>query len=59
MPSIFYVKSREFLRQEKLKYSILWNNQQMQLYEVNFTPLLGSLYMFRGVLHTHHQEYNL
>ena len=27
--------------------SILWNNQQMQLYAVNFIPLLGSLYMFR------------
>ena len=26
---------------------ILWNNQQMQLYVVNFIPLLGSLYMFR------------
>ena len=26
---------------------ILWNNQQMQLYAVNFIPLLGSLYMFR------------
>ena len=25
---------------------ILWNNQQMQLYAVNFIPLLGSLYMF-------------
>ena len=24
-----------------------WNNQQMQLYAVNFIPLLGSLYMFR------------
>ena len=23
------------------------NNQQMQLYAVNFIPLLGSLYMFR------------
>ena len=28
-------------------FSILWNNQQMQLYAVNFIPLLGSLYMFR------------
>ena len=37
---------------------ILWNNQQMQLYAVNFIPLLGSLYMFR-VFYTHHQEYNL
>jgi len=27
------------------------NNQQMQLYAVNFIPLLGSLYMFR-VLYT-------
>ena len=27
--------------------SILWNNQQMQPYAVNFIPLLGSLYMFR------------
>ena len=26
---------------------ILWNNQQMQLYAVDFMPLLGSLYMFR------------
>ena len=26
---------------------ILRNNQQMQLYAVNFIPLLGSLYMFR------------
>ena len=26
---------------------IVWNNQQMQLYAVNFIPLLGSLYMFR------------
>ena len=28
-------------------FGILWNNQQMQLYAVNFIPLLGSLYMFR------------
>ena len=28
-------------------HSFLWNNQQMQLYAVNFIPLLGSLYMFR------------
>ena len=27
--------------------NILWNNQQMQLYAVNFIPLLVSLYMFR------------
>ena len=27
--------------------SILWNNQQMQLYALYFIPLLGSLYMFR------------
>ena len=33
------------------EYSILWNNQQMQLYAVNFIPFLGSLYMFR-VLYT-------
>ena len=26
----------------------LWNNQQMQLYAVNFIPLLSSLYMFRA-----------
>ena len=26
---------------------ILWSNQQIQLYAVNFIPLLGSLYMFR------------
>ena len=25
-----------------------WNNQQMQLYAVNFIPLLSSLYMFRA-----------
>ena len=29
-------------------FCILWNNQQMQLYAVNFIPLLGSLYMFRA-----------
>ena len=29
-------------------HNILWNNQQMQLYAVNFIPLLGSLYMFRA-----------
>ena len=29
------------------KKDILWNNQQMQLYAVNFIPLLGSLYTFR------------
>ena len=34
------------------------DNQQMQLYAVNFIPLLGSLYMYGGVLYTHHQEYN-
>ena len=28
-------------------YIFLWNNQQMQLYAVNFIPLLSSLYMFR------------
>ena len=28
-------------------YLFLWNNQQMQLYAVNFIPMLGSLYMFR------------
>ena len=27
---------------------ILWNNQQMELYAVNFIPLLSSLYMFRA-----------
>ena len=32
-------------------HNILWNNQQMQLYAVNFIPLLSSLYMFRA-LHT-------
>ena len=26
---------------------LLWHNQQMQLYAVNFIPLLGSPYMFR------------
>ena len=35
-----------------------WNNQQMQLYAVNFIPLLNSLYMFREGTHAHHQEYN-
>ena len=30
----------------------------MQLYAINFIPLLGSLYMFRGFLYTHHQENN-
>ena len=34
-----------------MTYIYLWfysmNNQQMQLYAVNFIPLLGSLYMFR------------
>ena len=29
----------------------------MQLYAVNFIPLLNSLYMFRAA-HAHHQEYN-
>ena len=28
-------------------WRILWNNQQMQPYAVNFIPVLGSLYMFR------------
>ena len=28
-------------------WSILWNNQQVQLYAVKFIPLLVSLYMFR------------
>ena len=28
--------------------NLLWNNRQMQLYAVNFIPLLGSLYMFRA-----------
>ena len=27
------------------------NNQQMQLYAVNFIPLLGSLYMFECFIH--------
>ena len=36
----------EFILPATIKY-ILWNNQQMQLYAVNFIPLLGSLYMFR------------
>ena len=30
----------------------------MQLYAVNFIPLLSSLYMFR-VTHAHSQEYNV
>ena len=30
-------------------YFLLWNNQQMQLYAVNFIPLLGSLYSRRGL----------
>ena len=41
------------------------NNQQMQLYAVNFIPLLSSLYMFRAThtpilrgTHVHPQEYN-
>ena len=38
-------KSLSKLRIEWLIYSM--NNQQMQLYAVNFIPLLGSLYMFR------------
>ena len=29
-------------------YDVLRNNQQMQLYAVNFIPLLSSLYMFRA-----------
>jgi len=29
-------------------HNILWNNQQMQLYAVNFIPLLSSHYMFRA-----------
>ena len=29
------------------KLHVLWSNQQMHLYAVNFIPLLGSLYMFR------------
>jgi hypothetical protein len=32
---------------ELYKLSFLRNNQQMQLYAVNFIPLLGSIYMFR------------
>ena len=40
-------KSHYLMSQCTLFYSILWNNQQMQLYAVNFIPLLGSLYMFR------------
>jgi len=31
----------------------------MQLYTVNFIPLLSSLYMFRGDTHAHHQEYKV
>ena len=31
----------------------------MQLYAVNFSPLLSSLYMFRGAISAHHQEYNV
>ena len=27
---------------------VYWNNQQMQLYAVNFIPLLNSVYMFRA-----------
>ena len=30
-----------------IRYVYSMNNQQMQLYAVNFIPLLGSLYMFR------------
>ena len=41
-----------FLSSSRVDISgVLWNNQQMQLYAVNFIPLLGSLYMFR-VFHT-------
>ena len=29
-------------------HNILWNNQQMQLYAVNFIPLLSSLCMFQA-----------
>ena len=29
-------------------HNILWNNQQMQLYAVNYITLLSSLYMFRA-----------
>ena len=36
----------DYTLEENDKY-ILWNNQQMQLYAVNFIPLLVSLYMFR------------
>ena len=34
-------------RQRTKKKFLLWSNQQMHLYAVNFIPLLGSLYMFR------------
>ena len=34
-----------FVKYIKFSYSV--NNQQMQLYAVNFIPLLGSLYLFR------------
>ena len=40
-------KLLEKLKLENILEFILWNNQQMQLYAVNFIPLLGSLYMFR------------
>jgi len=39
--NIFYVYG-------SVHHNILWNNQQMQLYAVNFIPLLSSLYMFRA-----------
>jgi len=37
----------EFSTESDLVFPIICNNQQMQLYAVNFIPLPGSLYMFR------------
>jgi len=38
----------EFYVYGSVHHNILSNNQQMQLYAVNFIPLLGPLYMFRA-----------
>jgi len=42
----FKLKILVWVLLKKLKFSILWNNQQMQLYAVNFIPPLSSLYIF-------------
>ena len=38
----------DILDNKETLFWILWNNQQMQLYAVNFIPLPSSLYMFRA-----------